>query len=139
MVLLSNETNFVNINYLNEVVSIPGGVSLNLFFNIDEIGFGDMQSMTSIKTIGPSGRNIIPDYPIPPSVSRITAVVGIFRDGSMMTPMVIVPTHTLNRRVFEKLGQYRNFVVVHQKNGFITEELFILYINRILLPELERR
>ena len=127
------------INFLNNLLSEHDGISSNLFFNIDEIGFGDMQTMSSIKTIGPKGRVEIPDYPIPPSVSRITAIITIFLDGSVATPMIIIPTQTIDKRVLEHLGQFRNFVVVHQKNGFVNEELFAMYLQRILFPEIERR
>jgi len=129
----------IYLNYLNNLLSQNEGISSNLFFNIDEIGFGDMQNLTSIKTIGPKGRHEVPDYAIPPSVSRITAVITIFLDGSVLTPMIIIPTKTIDKRVYEKLGQYRNFIVVHQDNGFVTEDLFIFYLQRIVFPEIVRR
>lgn len=127
------------VNYLNNILSLNNGISSNLFFNLDEIGFGDLQNLTTIKTIGPKGKQEIPDYPIPSAVSRITVVVTIFLDGSMITPMIIIPTKTIDIRVLEKLGQYHNFLVVHQENGFVTENLFIMYLQRILFPEITRR
>ena len=130
-------TNYIN--YLDNTLSRDDGVSSNLFFNLDEIGFGDMQNMTSIKTIGPKGKQEIPDYPIPSSVNRITVIVCIFLDGTAITPMIIIPTKTIDKRVLEKLGQFHNFIVVHQENGFVTEELFIMYLQRILFPEIVRR
>ena len=124
---------------LNTSLSTANGISGNLFFNIDEIGFGDMQSLSSIKTIGPKGKSTAPDYSVPAAVKRITAVVGIFLDGGYCTLMIIIPTRTLHRNVFSELGQYRNFVLMEQENGFMTEDIFMEYLSRILFPEIERR
>lgn len=72
-------------------------------------------------------------------MQRITVLIGIFLDGTTTTCMYIVPTESIDKEVPKKLDFGINGIIRHQKNGYITKELFEEFITKILIPENLRR
>ena len=127
------------LNVLNSKLNSECGVNSSLLFNLDEIGFGDIQRSCNIKVVRPPCKHTIPDYPVPPGIKRITALVTVFLDGTSAMPFIVDPNKTLHRNVLEKLGYCKSFIYRYQENGFMNEELFIDYIQCVLFPEIQRR
>ena len=92
--------------YFENLKSAMQGISPKLIFNIDEIGFDDIQQTKRIFVVGKPNteKMFIPRYPVPASVARITALVAIFLDGTT-TPLIIVPIVTLQKNAFSYLEQ----------------------------------
>ena len=125
--------------YFQQLKNSISGISPKLICNLDEIGFGDMQQSDCVFVVGKPNveKNDIPKYPVPPSINRITALVTIFLDGTTTPPLVIVPTSTVQKSAFHYLENCVDGIIEHQDNGYMNNELFQLYLERILIPTID--
>jgi hypothetical protein len=112
----------------------------SLLINIDETGLGGVKKQGKKKVIvakSTTKRNHY--YRIPTNQSHISFLVGICSDGTLLKTLAIIKGTTIPNEL-EEFGLTQKYMVVYsQERGYMTNYLFLEYINHIFIPEIERR
>jgi hypothetical protein len=111
------------------------GLPAGLVINLDETGHQEWVDAHNEMVLVPCDfpHDKVP-IPIDRSQKRCTLLAGIAADGTCLAPMVVVPMKTIEEEMYTMGCTPDKVRYVHQENGFITGDLFNVYVDEILFP-----
>ena len=122
-------------NLLNYVNNIP----TELILNLDEASSSDWQDKRSKKVIVPFNiNNERIEYAVERCSKKITICATISMAGDVLPPLIISNRVTIDQEIYDagwREGQ--DFVYYHQKNSFMTKEIFQNYIFNHIIPYID--
>ena len=117
------------------------GVHPALVLNLDETGLNRYADRKRINVFVPE------DAPedggvlvgIPRTANRFTLMACIALDGSKLKPLIVTRNKTVSSLMFEKGYSRENLILVSTKKGFVTIEVFNLWLVEVFIPAVEER
>ena len=109
------------------------GVPAALVMNLDESGFqkfADARNETVITRKGCCH----PKHPVSRAEKRATFLAAITASGNFLKPLMIVPRSTIECDLIVSGYDSEKVVFASSPEGYITKELFMKYIEHIVLP-----
>ena len=122
---------FLNFNHLLKTENYPR----DLIINMDEVCFPTDPDFAQGFVIHPS--HVPPLCSHSPESSFVTLAMAVSASGDALTPCFVMPirvTHLLNRQFF-----VNGPICFLQPSGFMTGNLFIRWIERVLAPYIESK
>lgn len=125
-------------NQFEEILKI--GIPAPLVLNVDETGCDEWVDSSDITVLIPSDcqdDNI--KIPICRNSKRLSMIVEICADGSIITPGIVTPRKTIELELYESGYTPDKVYLDHQENGFFDTNCFVGWASTKLFPEIEMK
>ena len=109
------------------------GMPAALVLNLDESGFQRYADARHNAVIVPASYTKA-FYPVPRNETRKTFLAAVAAAGLRLKPLVIAQRKTVEGELLMAGYTSDHAVIVHSETGYISSELFLEYIRRILIP-----
>ena len=125
-------------NYFNELKEKFLECDPDLIFNMDESGLNAKK--IAKKKLVLSLNNVDTTYVVKNEIGHLTFIPTISASGYSLRTMVIIQNKTLNGDLL-KYGypNAEDALVCSSSSGYITSDLFLEYVKKILIPEINAR
>jgi hypothetical protein len=125
--------------YFDTIERLLNGVLVKMVFNVDETGFQPWADKRNIAVVVPSE---YPNSEIQIGVDRVgqrtSMIVCIGAGDARLKPLVAIGRETYEAELLELGFDEEQCLIGHEENGFVNFEPFLLWVERIFVPEVER-
>jgi transposase len=126
--------------YFKELASYSKGLDAHFLFNVDEMGCQDFVDSQPTIVFVPLEfpENSIP-IPVDRNGKRSSLIACVANDGSILKPYIVVTRESIDEELLTLGFTEEKIVIGHNPTGFINEDIFVDWGERVFFPEVERR
>jgi hypothetical protein len=125
--------------YFDQIESMLTGIPAKIVFNVGETGFQPWVDKRNITVVVPV------EYPHPEiqigvnrSGQRRLIIVCIGAGRTRLKKLIAIARETYEAELLELGFDEEQCLIAHKENGFVNSEFFLLWAERIVIPEVER-